>query len=333
MLAAWLIWLARGILAPFVAAAVLAYLLEPAVRFVERLGLSRGPAIALVYLALFGGAGLLLWSVLPGAIAELLRFGQQLPGLLQAVDRLARQAQRSYGDLAALAGLQGMVRATLDAVGRLASDMTGAAARIVLALPKALLTAVIAPLLGYYLLKDGRRMAGSLPRALPPSWRTDLWRLGTRLEEVVGGFLRGQLVVAAIVGLLVGCIASWLGLPYAALIGIVAGLFDVIPYFGPIIGALPAVAFALAISPLKAVQVVIALLLVQQLENVVIGPHVLGGRVGLHPLTVILVTLFGGQQAGLAGMLLAVPLTAALKVAAGFACEKLLDWRERLDDR
>lgn len=331
--AIWLVWLARGILTPLIVAAVLAYLLDPPVRFVQRVGVPRAAAIAAVYLILFGGAGLAVWLVLPRLAVEWSRFAEQLPGLLAAAEGFADRVQRSWGNLAAATGLQGMADAASAGARRFVDHQARAAAGLVLALPSVLLTAALAPLLGFYLLQDGPALAEFARRCLPLAWRGDLWRLGCRLEEVVGGFLRGQVVVAAIVGGLVGLVAGWLGLPYAALIGLVAGVFDMIPYFGPIIGAIPAVVVALTISPLKAAQVVVAFLIIQQLENMVIGPRVLGARVGLHPLTVIMATLFGGQQAGLPGLLLSVPATAALKVIAGFAWDKLIDYRERLNER
>ncbi|MCL4370406.1 MAG: AI-2E family transporter, partial [Chloroflexi bacterium] len=174
----------------------------------------------------------------------------------------------------------------------------------------------------------GARLQTVVAAALPRAVRSRFRGLVRDLDAVLSGFVRGQLLVASSVGLMAG-VATWLlGLRYAVVIGVLAGVADVIPYFGPVIGALPAVLLGLAVSPWRALQVTLAFVIIQQLENAVVGPLLIGDQVRLHPLVVIFAVLVGGTLAGVWGMLLAVPAVGMTRVLWEFSSEQLLDWRD-----
>lgn len=324
----WLLVQARGVLAPFLLALLLAYVLEPLVARLVTFGLSRRLAIFVLYT--IGGTIVFLffWFVVPSLADELVRFSEQAPSLIGRWQAGAEALLSRYRQSASLLGLG----ETLDrAVARLEAGVLRQAEGLLgtlLALPRGLIAAVLAPLLAYYVLRDMNVIRRRVLGAVPPPLRPDVIVLGERLDRVVGGFIRGQLTVAAIVGLLVTLVCALLGLRYPVLIGVIAGAADVVPYFGPVIGAVPALAAALAISPVRALQVGVALLLIQQLENSVIAPVLLGGRVGLHPLLVVLAVLAGGQWGGIVGMLVAVPLLGVVRVLVNFGWEKILQWRD-----
>ncbi|MHB1420866.1 MAG: AI-2E family transporter [Bacillota bacterium] len=135
------------------------------------------------------------------------------------------------------------------------------------------------------------------------------------INEVVAKFIRGQLLVASIVGVTSSIALYLIGLEFAVLVGMTAGLFNIIPYVGPIIGAVIAVIVGLISgSPLKALLAVIALLVVQQLDSTIISPKIVGDSVGLHPVFIILSIVIGGSLFGLVGMLIAVPITGIIKL-------------------
>jgi len=148
--------------------------------------------------------------------------------------------------------------------------------------------------------------------------------LCSRVNKVVGRFVRGQLIVSVVVGGLVALGLSLLGVRYALFLGVLAGLFDIIPYFGPVLGAIPALVLAFLRDPLTALWTLLMFVAVQQLEGSVLSPKIVGEQVGLHPLTVIFSVLAGGELLGVTGMLLAVPAAATVKVTAGFIGEKLM---------
>jgi predicted PurR-regulated permease PerM len=127
-------------------------------------------------------------------------------------------------------------------------------------------------------------------------------------------FIQGQLLTAIIVGVLETIGLFLVRVKYPLVLGVIGGIAEIIPYFGPVIGAVPAVAIALIESPIKAMWAVLVYVVVQQLENAYISPKIIEGRLGLHPVATIMVILAGGKFFGVAGMLLAVPVTAILRV-------------------
>jgi predicted PurR-regulated permease PerM len=134
------------------------------------------------------------------------------------------------------------------------------------------------------------------------------------IDYIISGFIRGRIIVCVIVGTLIGIGLYFLNLKFALIIGIVSGVFNFVPYLGPIVGVFLTLIFALG-SPWWTLLMIVALfVLVNQLEAAYLNPHILGKGLGLHPLTVILSMLICGQLLGILGVLVAVPLTAILKV-------------------
>ena len=144
------------------------------------------------------------------------------------------------------------------------------------------------------------------------------------MDNSLGSFIRGQLLISAIVGILIAVGLSIMGVDFALIIGLIAGIFNIVPYFGPIIGAVPAVVFALLKSPLTAVYVVLLFAVVNQVESSIISPNILGEHVGLHPVTVIFSIISGGYLFGILGVILAVPVTSIVKVTLRYVHNKLL---------
>jgi predicted PurR-regulated permease PerM len=144
------------------------------------------------------------------------------------------------------------------------------------------------------------------------------------MDNSLGSFIRGQLLISAIVRILIAVGLSIMGVDFALIIGLIAGIFNIVPYFGPIIGAVPAVVFALLKSPLTAVYVVLLFAVVNQVESSIISPNILGEHVGLHPVTVIFSIISGGYLFGILGVILAVPVTSIVKVTLRYVHNKLL---------
>jgi predicted PurR-regulated permease PerM len=150
---------------------------------------------------------------------------------------------------------------------------------------------------------------------IPLAARPKTIKVIREIDGVVGGFIRGQLLVAAIVGALIVILLSILHVRYATVIGIVAGLLEIIPYVGAVAGALPAVLIAFITNgSLNGVFVILGFVAINQLEGHVISPLVVSGKVGLSPFVVILALLTGGELFGLTGLLIAVPIAGIIKV-------------------
>jgi len=169
---------------------------------------------------------------------------------------------------------------------------------------------LLAPFLAYYFLRDSEEIGRWAARILPSGIRENFIGLWMEMEKILVSFLYGDVLVSLLVGLLTGVGLFLIGSQYAVILGIIVGLTDLIPYFGPVLGAIPLLAFTLLEGKRKAMLALVILLAVQQLECIWLGPKILGDRVGLHPLVVIFLLLAGGEVAGLWGLLLAVPIAA-----------------------
>lgn len=313
-LVGYFIWIVRSGLYPFIIALFLAYLLNPAVAYVEQKGFSRSWSIIIVYSVLFGTLIIAGIKLVPILIKELESFAREIPSMAITGQQFLEQFQVQYKN----SSLPFSLRIAFDkALLSLESELQVFTAAIVEGIINSVsyfIGIIISPILAFYLLHDWNEFCNKLLLFVPGKWRYEIIMVGRDINKVLNGLIRGQLLVAMLVGILVSIGLYLLGVRFAILIGILAGLLDVIPYFGAIIGATPAVTMALLHSPLLALKVGGLFLLIHQLEGTVIGPKILGESVGLHPLSVIFFVFVGGELGGLAGMLLGVPLAAITKV-------------------
>lgn len=318
------LYLVRDVLTPFVLAAALAYLANPLVTAFERREIPRSLAIILVYAIFILVAGFTVYGLIPA-------WARELNGVLLNLPQMARQLERStinwLNNLVRLPGSELLKKLASVAVYRgellLESISSRALDTLLGFLPRAL-NLILAPFLAFYLLRDLDIIRANLLSIIPSEQRADVQDILREVNRVLSGFLRGQIIVSAFVGGFIALALLILEINYALLIGAFAGLFDIIPYFGPIIGGIPAVALALLKSPTTALWVLLVIVLAHQVEGMVLQPRIVGGHVGLHPLTVIFAILAGGKLLGIWGMLAAVPLAATIKVLGTFAMDKLV---------
>jgi len=324
LLGIYFIYLVRGILLPFVLAFLVAYLLKPIISFLERRGITRLLAICVVYLSMLGLAAGLAFYGLPRLIAELNQLGEAIPSYTRQVQELNNTLQRRYSNFA----LPDSVRVVIDE--RIAFGEKGILKFVdksvgsLLGLFSHLFSFLLAPVLGFYILKDAEGISKKFEGSIPTRYRADVLALVRDVDQVVRSFIRGHLTVSFLVGVLTWLGMTLIGMPFALIIGIIAGISDLIPFFGPFIGAVPAVAIGLLQSWELAGYALLVIFVVQQLESNVISPKILGDSLGLHPLVIIFVLLAGGQLYGVVGMLVAVPLAASVKVIGRYVFLKLV---------
>lgn len=310
----WLLYAVRGVLLPFAVGLFLVYLTEPLVERMERRQVPRVVALIVIYAgigALIWVGVIYLWPILgtetnrilgsvPERAAELRDLAQRL---------LSAGNQRRLPALASatLTGLAAELQRWATQAGRYA-----VAATFSLFSKAALL--LLAPIIAFYASHDLPHWRRRVLALSPPTGRRELRELFREVNAVVGGYLRGQLLVSSFVGLATWAGLAWLGLPYSLLIGILAGITDIIPYFGPLIGLAPAAVLGFSQSTPTGVYVLVLSFVIHQVEGGVLVPRIMGHRVGLHPIVVIFVLLAGGQLFGLAGMVLGVPVAAVVRV-------------------
>jgi predicted PurR-regulated permease PerM len=307
----------RSVAFVVVGAIFFTYAIFPAVRAL-RARMPFGAAIAVVYVAIALVLGFGVSVVLPALSSDVQQLVRSYPVFVQHTETALGDPNNPL-----VARVPGSVRAyvaTLPAeFGTLAQRYGGQAASrtlaILLSAVSVVATLVVIPVISAYLMLE----AGDLGRAflgmLPPRSRTKAVAIGRDLDHALGGFIRGQFLVGAIVGACITAVLLLTHVRYAVLIGVLAGLFNIIPFFGSIVAFVPSVSLALFNDGWQhAVLVALLLVGVQQLEGHFIAPNIVSGSVGLSPLMVIVAILIGADLLGILGMFLAVPVAAMLRV-------------------
>jgi predicted PurR-regulated permease PerM len=321
----------RVIWLPLAFAAGLVFLLEPVVRVFDRLRLPRpvGAVLSfLVLLAVVVAVGALVWPTVQAQGAELIL---QLPDLYVSVVDWLREAGVALGlDIEEFLSQQAIEAWLRDPANQATVQELlfgfGAGAGIVLrGVAETIAVIGLAPVLAIYLLIDLERFKSNTLELTPPRHRNEMAYVSGEVGTAMGSFVRGQLLVAFLVGV-ASSIGMWaIDLPFWLLIGIVAGFLNLIPFLGPIVGgALAALVALLNGDPWQAFWAVLIMIGVQQVDNHLITPMIQRARVNLSPLVIVLALIVGGSLAGLLGVLVAIPATAAIRIVIGHL------WRTRV---
>ncbi len=317
---AMLLWLLSSILAPFLLAAIIAYLGDPLVDRLEARGWGRTTSVLLVFLLSFllvGGALLCLLPILHGQVLGLLStlpglaskaFNEYLPPLMRffnletsafGMDEIRQFFMENWRGLS---GLVGDVFVNVSSSGKWLMVWLG--------------YLLIVPLVSFYLLRDWDVLIARCIEVLPRRTHEVVRSLGRDCDRVLGEFLRGQLLIMCCLGLMYS-FGLWLaGINFSLLIGMFAGLLSFIPWAGGIvgIGIAGVVAFLQFHDIIHLVYVVLVFAIAQGIEGMILTPLLIGSRIGLHPVTVIFAVLTGGQLFGFFGVLLALPVASVLVV-------------------
>jgi predicted PurR-regulated permease PerM len=319
-----LLWAARGALFPFVFALVLAYVLFPLVAFFERALLRLFPrlrrgrplAILLTYLTAVLALVVFFLLVLPVVSPQFAALWDNRQEITGAVQRYVSQGLVWYR-----ANTPADIQAQIDqaaqaAGGRLSGAVQSALVQTVSAVTSTVAFVaglVIIPVWLFYVLNDQSRFMKSAVAMIPVQIRADTVNMVRIADRILSKYLRGQLLLCVVVGMLAALGLSLLGVPFPAVLGLIAGVFEILPFLGPLLGALPAVLVALIQDPLLALWTVVLFVAIQQVENTVLVPRISGKAVELHPALIVLVIIIGSEVAGLAGAILAVPVTAIIR--------------------
>lgn len=321
LLIAVLLYLLHNILSPFLVGILLAYLADPLVDRLERLGLSRTWGVVVVF-SLFTLVFLALLLVLVPMLAkQLLRLYELAPQMLDWLQHVALPWVQSHLGLAdgfwkfdkIKAAIGAHMGQTTDIVGIVLSQATASS----LALIAWLANLVLIPVVGFYLLRDWDLMMAKLRSLLPRQREDQVVGLAGECHEVLGAFVRGQLLVMLALGVIYAVGLSLIGLELGLLIGLLAGLAAIVPYMGFIVGigaALIAGLFQFGGDLYPMLGIVAVFMVGQALEGMVLTPLLVGDRIGLHPVAVIFAILAGGELFGFTGVLLALPVAAVIMV-------------------
>lgn len=337
-----LIWIAWRVLArplaviipPLLLATVVVYLLAPIVAGLERRGTPRWAGTLLAYLSALGVMVLLGVALVPLLTDQLQSFVDRLPDLLlhlgEDLDRRLAPLgiDVPIGDTIDGSALQDNLEqafqgGTLPSIAGVLGGLSGLA----LGLLQVMIVFALGPVIAFYVLVSLPRLQHWVHRLIPPRHRAEAIEVGSKLHLVVGGFIRGQLLVALFVGIVTSIGLALLGLPFWLLVGVTAGVTNMVPLLGPFIAGALGVSIALVSEGVGlAALVMLVMIVVQQLDNQLISPLVMGRNVHVHPLVVLLALVIAGTVYGIIGLLIAVPSVAAGSVLVRHFWETRVPW-------
>lgn len=320
----WLLYHYRLVVFILFIAITIGIAMQPAVAWLQRRGVSPWVGAILVYLVLLGLLIGFAFLVVPLVIEQIATISASLPSYYQSLRafminspsrliwRLGQQLPMQLPPLSALPGLSTEAAsaagtAPIDTVVLQALDygnLIGWSVFVTLA----------TLLLGFYWIVEGQRATRTILLWMPMSWRDEAREIFDEIEIKVSSYIRGQTLLCVIIGVLSLIAYLLIGLPYALVLALIAGLMELVPWVGPILGALPALLLALSIDPMQAVWVVVATFIIQQLENNLLVPRIMDESVGVNPIVTLLSIAAFGSLLGVLGAILAIPMAAIIQI-------------------
>lgn len=317
----YFLYTVREVVITFLIGAILAYILYRPVQYIEKQGLSRIWAIAVLYIVALGIMTVFIWLAIPRVAAEMGDIARTLPKYADQAQDVATRVENM--DLPAQ--VHQLIRENTTRIEKYIYSSLKAFIAVFYKFLSKIYFVIFAPILAFYILKDWERIRDNFLKLLSPQTRCSFQLVGDEIDVALINFLKGHLLVSLLVGIATGMAAFILGVRFALLIGIISGISNLVPYFGPFLGGIPAVALALSESTRLAIYMTLAILVIQQVESNFITPRIIGDKLGLHPLVIVFALMTGGQLLGIWGMLLAVPVTAVLKIIAQFVFFKMVE--------
>jgi predicted PurR-regulated permease PerM len=313
----WVAWKVAVVFPPLILAGAIVFILNPLITMLQHRGVPRLAGVAMTYFGFVAVTVLIGVLLFPAVHDQGRTLADRWPAIRTKMERWVDDRAESVKDTPFQFDRKQVTEA-FTSTDTTVRDQLGRAAKVGVKLFHLLLILVLTPVFAFYLLVDLPHLKRVAEGLIPEAARPEIMVLARRMNGAVGGFFRGQLVVALIVGVLVSIGLVIIGLPFWLLIGMVAGVFNMIPLVGPYIGGIPALVIALTTrEPITAVWVIVVMAGVQQIDNHFISPLVMHRVVKLHPVLVMLALLLGGTLGGFFGLLVAVPTAAIIKILVG----------------
>lgn len=310
---------------PVLLAGVLFYLLNPVVLKLEKIRIGKfkmnhtGAVAAIFILLLLVFVGGLVWLI-PKLIGQVANLVTNIPNLAKVIqeaighwnNQLSQVAWLKNVDFSAYSdqvenGLSNYAQTFMSGLTSSLGTVVGTATSITV-------VAVTVPVMLFYMLKDGQKFKPAIRRLLPAKHGDQTMDLLSRMSQTLSSYIGGQLIEVLFVMVFTSLGFTIVGVNYALLLGLFAGVCNIIPYVGPYIGVLPALIVAISSGWMQVLLVIVVTIVVQQIDGNFIYPNVIGRSLNIHPLTIIIILLVAGNIAGLMGMILGVPLYAIVKV-------------------
>ncbi|GEK06250.1 AI-2E family transporter [Schleiferilactobacillus harbinensis] len=305
---------------PIIAAGFLFYMLNPLVKLLMKLHVPRRMAIVLLFVLLLAAVALVFAAIIPNLIEQVTQVVDNFPGFLSEL-RKSSTAFLNTPLLRRFNLTESLTQLKLDPATILRSVLSGVSNNIggvVSSVGSVVISAITVPVMLYYFLQDGHKLIPNIQRFFPNRLNDQISDVLTKMNETISHYVAGEALELLFVGTFTGLGYLIIGMPYALLLGVVAGFMNIIPYLGPYIGLAPALIIASTISWEQAALVCVVVVIVQQLDGNFIYPNVVGKALDIHPLTIIILLLVVGNLWGIIGMIIGVPIYAVVKTVVQY---------------
>ena len=300
---------------PIIGAGLLFYLFNPLIKLLGKLKISRNWAIAIIFIVFFGGIIFIVATVIPNLVNQVAQLVTNLPDF-------AKKLQELGNDLVQNPHLKNIdfnkyINQLDLKPGKIAENImksfTSSFGSMIGAITSVTIGVFTVPIMLFYMLKDGHHLVPTIQKMLPERYNQQVADLLRKMGATISAYIGGQALECLFVGVFTFIGYLMIGMPYAYLLGFIAGVSNIIPYLGPYIGIAPALIIGLSISIPKTIMVIVVVVIVQQIDGNLIYPNVIGRSLDIHPLTIIILLLVAGNIYGILGMILAIPFYAVTK--------------------
>ena len=276
-----------------------------------------GKSVAIITSILIAAAALVLLAgfIVRPIVKEVVHLSENIPAILQSLQQVLIALMQNVNDNRLYSEeLQGMIKDVLQNSMTIGLDFAKKMATFSIEIFSGIIDFIVIPVLIFFLLKDYRLLADNVLSLVDERYREKVRTLLTEVACAIGGYLQGQILVCLLVGAMVFGGLLFLKIPYPFVLACLAGVTEAIPIIGPILAAIPAIVLGLTITPMIALKTALFYLIVQQVENHIIVPKIMGGSIHLHPVIVITGLLLAGELYGVGGMILALPVIATVRI-------------------
>lgn len=306
----WFIFYIKNILEIFLISLLLTAALRPTIAWLENKKIPRILSVSIIYLALFSIFLLTILLIIPPISKQIAQLAENFPGYLEKITEGVGAIKNYSANHGWFESINKFSSSLENSLTNLAGNLFGTVSSIFGGVASFIFILVIV----FYMTLEKKATERITSLFVPEKYRKKLLNLFAKLEEKIGLWVRGQAILMLIIGVVSFIGLLILGVNYALTLALFAGLTEIVPYLGPVIGAVPAILIAFIQSPYKAIAVIILYFIIQELENNILVPKIMQKTVGLNPLISIFALLIGAKIAGILGILLSIPITTSIIV-------------------
>ncbi|GEL07938.1 AI-2E family transporter [Salisediminibacterium halotolerans] len=320
---------------PFLIAGVFFYILRPFVKYLHTYKVPKALSIVIIYLIFIGVIVSIFLLIGPVLQEQVMNLADNAPALFNDLNNLLVEIDQNewFQDFVATDdfSIENLTENLTDYLSEAFDFIADNVAGFFGAVTNFLLVLIVVPFMLFFMLKDGEKLPDQVFRFLPEKQQEEGQRILFDMDDKLSSYIQGQIIVSIFVGTLMYIAYLIIGVDFSLILALVNMVTNVVPFVGPWIGSIPAVIVGVIDSPMTAVWIIVAIIIVQQLESNLISPNVMGKKLSVHPLMIIVLILVGGSFGGLLALILAVPFYAVVKVIVTHVY-RLFQLRKKIDE-